>query len=327
MKAYKIQDVNRKKRTGIVADSLADLKQKGKKKLAMTTDCRVCLEDGTEVEDDDYFNTLPLQTVFVFVRPEETWEGYVTVLKHTTEKIFRAMSQRDVIIEQIYDLIDRSESNEMFSVMVEFVNRLDDNIHAEKRSEDETWFDGLSQSFNTKEDVMRNAAKSRVRKYFCNAKESFEKASKRAQTILSKTLAQFQGELKKQQYYGDYFARSASQELRLCCEDGWFSCEGPYNEENCVKLHKINPYGSKENRVLFSTWNLDHVIEKSRQIFPAMIRAAEECPKGSQLNWKYFFNLLFTRENLKLVHIGCHVKGEHQGFQCQSRYFYVNSKR
>lgn len=68
-------------------------------------------------------------------------------------------------------------------------------------------------------------------------------------------------------------------------------------------------------------------IEKSRQIFPAMIRAAEECPKGSQLNWKYFFNLLFTRENLKLVHIGCHVKGEHQGFQCQSRYFYVNSKR
>lgn len=101
----------------------------------------------------------------------------VTVLKHTTEKIFRAMSQRDVIIEQIYDLIDRSESNEMFSVMVEFVNRLDDNIHAEKRSEDEMWFDGLSQSFNTKEDVMRNAAKSRVRKYFCNAKESFEKVS------------------------------------------------------------------------------------------------------------------------------------------------------
>ena len=76
MKAYKIQDVNKKKRTGIVADSLADLKQKGMKKLAITTDCRVCLEsDGTEVEDDDYFDTLPLQTVFVFVRPDETWEG------------------------------------------------------------------------------------------------------------------------------------------------------------------------------------------------------------------------------------------------------------
>ena len=75
MKAYKIQDVNKKKRTGIVADSLADLKQKGMKKMAMTTDCTVCLEDGTEVEDEEYFDTLPLQTVFVFVGPEETWEG------------------------------------------------------------------------------------------------------------------------------------------------------------------------------------------------------------------------------------------------------------
>lgn len=297
------------------------------KKLAMTTDCRVYLEDGTEVEDDDYLNTLPLQTVFVFARPEETWEGYVTVLKHATEKIFRAMSQRDEIIDQIYDFIHCSESNEMYSVMVELVNRLEDNINAEKRSEDEAWFDGLKQSFNTKEEFMRDAAKSRVRKYFSNAKESFEKASKRAQNILSKTLEQFQGELRKQQYYGDYFARSASQELRLCCDKGWFSCEGPYNEENCFKMHKINPYGSKERRVLFSTWNLDHVIEKSRQIFPAMIQAAEKCPKGSQLNWKYFFDLLFTRKNLKLVHIGCHVKGEHEGFECQSRSFYVKSRR
>ncbi|KAL9969949.1 hypothetical protein ACROYT_G022237 [Oculina patagonica] len=327
MKAYKIQDVNRKKRTGIVANSFADLKQKGAKKLAISKDCRVCLEDGTEVEDEDYFNTLPHQTVLVFVRPDETWEGYVTVLKHATEKIFRAMSQRDEIIEQIYDFIHDSESNEMYSVMVELVNRLDDNIDAEERSEDETWFDGLSQSFNTKEDAMRYAAKSRVRKYFANARESFEKASKKAQTLLSNTLDHFQDELKKQQYFGDYFARTAKQELRLCCDKGWFSCEGPYNEDDCFKLHKINPYGSKENRVLFSTWNLDHVIEKSRQIFPAMIQAAEKCPKGSQLNWKYFFDLLFTRKNIKLVHIGCHVKGEHEGFECQSRYFYMKPKR
>ena len=101
----------------------------------------------------------------------------MTVLKHATEKIFRAMSQRDEIIEQIHDFIHGSESNEMYSVMVELVNRLDDNIDAEERSEDESWFDGLSQSFTTKEDAMRNAAKSRVRKYFSNARESFEKVS------------------------------------------------------------------------------------------------------------------------------------------------------
>lgn len=87
------------------------------------------------------------------------------------------MSQRDEIIEQIYDFIHDSESNEIYTVMVELVNRLDDNIEAEERSEDMAWFDGLSQSFNTKEDAMRNAAKSRIRNYFSNAKESFEKVS------------------------------------------------------------------------------------------------------------------------------------------------------
>ena len=75
MKAYKVQDVNRKKRTGIVANSFADLKEKGVKKLDHSEDCRVCLEDGTEVDDEGYFKTLPSQTVFVFVRPDETWEG------------------------------------------------------------------------------------------------------------------------------------------------------------------------------------------------------------------------------------------------------------
>lgn len=96
MKAYKIQDVNRKKRTGIVADSLADLKRKGMEKLAMTKDFRVCLEDGTEVEDDDYFNTLPHQTVFMFVRADETWEGCkkkkqkksMTLLKYPASRVF-----------------------------------------------------------------------------------------------------------------------------------------------------------------------------------------------------------------------------------------------
>ena len=99
----------------------------------------------------------------------------VTVLKQATEKIFKAMSQRDRMIEQINDFIHGSESVEIYCVLVELVNRLDDNIDAEERSEDETWFDGLRQSFNTKEDAMRDAAKSRIRKYFSNAKEYFEK--------------------------------------------------------------------------------------------------------------------------------------------------------
>ncbi|KAK2557666.1 DNA fragmentation factor subunit beta [Acropora cervicornis] len=315
-KAYKIQDVRGKKRTGVVARSLADLRQKGASKLAVPKNCRVCLEDGTDVEDDDYFKLLPPQTVLVFVRPDETWEGPVTVLKHATEKIFRAHSQRDKIIERVQDLIHSPESHEMLCVLVELVNQLDSNIEAEERSEDKSWFDGLSPACNTKVDAMRSTAKARIRKYFSNAKESFEKASKKAQPLLMNALKNFEVELKKHQYFGDYFARSARKDLRLCCDRGWFDCKGPYNEKACSKHHKINPYAiGKKN------------IEKSRQIFPTMISAAENCPKGSQLNWVYFFELLFTHKNLKLVHVVCHVKGEHKGFECQAKSYYKKQER
>ena len=102
----------------------------------------------------------------------------VTVLKHAMEKMLRsAHSQRDEIVERVHDFIHSSESHEMLCVLMELVNHLDSNIEAEERSEDQSWFDGLSPAFNTKVDVMRFTAKTRIRKYFSNAKESFEKVS------------------------------------------------------------------------------------------------------------------------------------------------------
>lgn len=87
----------------------------------------------------------------------------------------------------------------------------------------------------------------------------FLQASKKAQPLLKNALQHFEVELKEHQYFGDYFARSARKDLRLCCDKGWFDCKGRYNEKACSKHHKINPYASKETRILFSTWNFDHV--------------------------------------------------------------------
>jgi len=58
-----------------VASSLSELRKKGIEKLGLTKECRVCTEDGTEVDDEEYFQTLTAQTVFVFARPDEEWEG------------------------------------------------------------------------------------------------------------------------------------------------------------------------------------------------------------------------------------------------------------
>ncbi|KAL7828777.1 hypothetical protein SRHO_G00324110 [Serrasalmus rhombeus] len=112
---------------------------------------------------------------------------------------------------------------------------------------------------------------------------------------------------------------------RLCTKEGWFSCQGAFDQEKCESLHSINPYGNRESRILFSTWNLDHRIEKKRTIVPTLVEALH-AKKSSDINLDYFYKLLFTRENLKLVHIVCHKKGAHD-LTCDSRQVYKRAKK
>ena len=51
---------------------------------------------------------------------------------------------------------------------------------------------------------------------------------------------------------------------------GLFQCEGKYSSAACLypREHSINPYSSPEARILFSTWNLDHLVERSRAVVP-----------------------------------------------------------
>lgn len=45
-----------------------------------------------------------------------------------------------------------------------------------------------------------------------------------------------------------------------CDETGKFTCQGKWELSGCPASdgHVINPYSSRESRILFSTWNLDH---------------------------------------------------------------------
>ena len=46
--------------------------------------------------------------------------------------------------------------------------------------------------------------------------------------------------------------------------------------------------------------------------------------RGSQtVNREYFYRLLFTRDNLRLVHIVCHDKQEHASRRCDAKLFYI----
>ena len=71
MKGYKITDGQRSKLVGIACNSLQELRRKSYQKLGITEDCIVALEDGTVVDDEDYFRVIPNQSVLVFYRKNE----------------------------------------------------------------------------------------------------------------------------------------------------------------------------------------------------------------------------------------------------------------
>lgn len=46
--------------------------------------------------------------------------------------------------------------------------------------------------------------------------------------------------------------------FRLSSSSSKLRPQGSFDEKVCKSLHSINPYGSREGRIVFSTWNLDH---------------------------------------------------------------------
>ncbi|XP_045473875.1 uncharacterized protein LOC123680155 isoform X2 [Harmonia axyridis] len=73
---FKLWDGRRSVRKGLVVGSLDELVQRGRDKLGVSLGepVRVVLEsDGTQVEDGEYFRTLPANSVLLLLRPGERW--------------------------------------------------------------------------------------------------------------------------------------------------------------------------------------------------------------------------------------------------------------
>lgn len=320
-KPYKIQESDGLRRIGITAVDMANLRKKADKLLNIDDDYFLCLQDGTEVTTEKYFQSLPPQTCFVFVSPEErSLEMDLSQVEKLTREISQKLSLRNIQAwEEVQKFLTGDNSEIVNRVLLDYINTLQLNIDQETREEDEAWFDGLPNKFRTKEAVMRAGAQSRIRNYYHKTNQYVDEQN--VGENVSSLMEIFRQTLRSNEYHGDYFVRSAEKH-RLCDELGWFMCQGAFNSEICEMKHSINPYGSKEARIVFSTWNLDHVIEKSREVFPTFVQAVEDCPKGFEVNWQYFYNLLFTTVNLKLVHIACHIKNVHVGKKCDRKEFY-----
>ncbi|KAL1116451.1 hypothetical protein AAG570_004924 [Ranatra chinensis] len=198
---------------------------------------------------------------------------------------------------------------------------------AQKKTWKEEDMVGLDTRCTTKEAFMCRRCEDRIRGYLyktCsdvrNSPVYRREDGHRLREVLEAAIADLKRALAGERYMGHYFDRNCTYgKMALCDRRGKFSCAGAWDAGRCNhrngKGHTINPYRSREQRIVFSTWNLDHRIERARSIVPALLGAAV-LRTVLRVNTDYFFRLLFTHHNLGLVHIVCHEKSARPSASC-----------
>ncbi|EHB18892.1 DNA fragmentation factor subunit beta [Heterocephalus glaber] len=354
---------------------------------------RLCLyEDGTEVTED-YFPRVPEDAELVLLTTGQTWGGYVSDIG----RFLSVFQEPHVGVLQVArQLLEDEQAPLRQKLLADLLQSASQNIAAETRAQDPPWFEGVESRFRNKSGYLRYSCESRIRGYLREVSTYASGVAVGAREEYLRVLDSMCQKLKAAQYHGSYFDREAEAGGRLCTPEGWFSCQGPFDLENCASKHSINPYSNRESRILFSTWNLDHMpgvkvqreagctarkrpgpeqavaqpdlrlpvpmarsglphprqsvafcysgqaktppvsftksgsgsrvlslltaIEKKRAIVPTLVDAIQQ-RDGREVAWEYFYSLLFTPENLKLVHIACHKKTTHK-LECDPRRIY-----
>ncbi|XP_041702395.1 DNA fragmentation factor subunit beta [Coregonus clupeaformis] len=322
-KLVKIRSLNETKKYGVAATSLKELLKKGSKLLQVPlVGSHICLyEDGTELSED-YFRSLPDNAELVLLAMDERWSGFVCDIV----RLLDTDRNSDLLINAAKGLLSDKRYPKRRKLLGELLLHLKDSSETENREDDEDWFQGIDVRFKTKSAYMKYNCESRIRGYMKEVDSYAQTIQKpKLKDEYKKTAESLVMQLKSDKYNGCYFNRTEKELNRLCTKEGWFSCQGAFDQDECKSLHSINPYGNRESRILFSTWNLDHRIEKKRTVIPALVEALQN-RNSNNINLDYFYKLLFTRENLKLVHIVCHKKSAHD-LLCDKRNMYKRGKR
>ncbi|CAK1595853.1 unnamed protein product [Parnassius mnemosyne] len=333
-KGYKVTDVKREKKIGIAAENLEELIEKSLKKLGFNASCADCrlfvAEDGTQVDDDDYLATLPPQTLFILLTDKQKmvtdFDFYYNLIRSSKKDYINAgVAANEFLNTNIKD---------KFKVFQKYIAAADDaKTMLSERTQDPAWFEGLELSEKTKEQSMCKRVKERMRGYYYKTKTALQTSDLYVQSknghgkkLIDQFLLDLRKILESKKYNESYFNRKANKDQRLCADNGLFECGGLWNNTKCNYNgeHFINPYRSREERIIFQTWNLDHKIELSRSIIPSIVEAikglyngsfkcvsCEKDHKDGGVETDRYYLQIFTRENLKLVHIVCHYKGKH----------------
>ncbi|XP_015152293.2 DNA fragmentation factor subunit beta isoform X1 [Gallus gallus] len=261
LRGFRLRRPGSAQKFGAAAGSLRGLLRKGCRLLQLPlAGSRLCLyEDGTELSEA-FFRTLPPQTELVLLRPGESWPGCCG----DVERFLAALCSRtDAVVEAARRLLEDERAPRRQRLLADLIHNLSGDSAAERRDEDGKWFEGLESRFKNKSSYMRYSCESRIRSYMKEVSNFISNVHPTARDAYKRILDLMSDKLKSVKYNGSYFDRTEEEAaMRLCTKEGWFSCQGPFDRDDCPCKHSINPYTNRESRILFSTWNLDHMYQQ-----------------------------------------------------------------
>ncbi|XP_053061996.1 DNA fragmentation factor subunit beta isoform X2 [Acinonyx jubatus] len=257
-KTFKLRALHRTKKFGVAGRSYQEVLRKGCFHFQLpVTGSRLCLyEDGTELTGD-YFSSVPDNSELVLLTSGQTWQGYVSDIHHFLHAFHKPQAG---LIQAARQLLSGEQAPLRQKLLADLLHTISENTEAETRAEDPPWFEGLESRFKNKSGYLRYSCESRIRSYLREVSASASTVGAEAQEEYVRIVGLMCRKLRAEQYHSSYFDRGAEADSRLCTPEGWFSCQGPFDVDSCASKHSINPYGNRESRILFSTWNLDHIV-------------------------------------------------------------------
>ncbi|XP_045404643.1 DNA fragmentation factor subunit beta isoform X2 [Lemur catta] len=286
-KSVKMRALRSPRKFGVAGRSCQELLRKGclRFQLPVRSSWLCLYEDGTELTED-YFPSIPDNAELVLLTSGQTWQGYVSDIGHFLSVFHEPHAE---IIQAARQLLSGEQAPLRQKLLADLLQNVSQNIEAETRAEDPPWFEGLESRFQSKSSYLRYSCESRIRGYLREVNSYASTVGTEAQEEYVRVLDSMCEKLKSVQYNSSYFDRGAKASGRLCTPEGWFSCQGPFDMDSCLSRHSINPYGNRESRVLFSTWNLDHIVlsnvhkpsfEKCHSRAPAPGSAGQTWPRA-----------------------------------------------
>ncbi|XP_034875831.1 DNA fragmentation factor subunit beta isoform X2 [Mirounga leonina] len=256
-KTFRLRALHSQRKFGVAGWSCPEVLQKGCRHFQLpVTGSRLCLyEDGTELTGD-YFWGVPDNSELLLLTSGQTWQGYVSDISRLLSAFHKPHAG---LIQAAQQLLSDEQAPLRQKLLADLLHTVSENIAAETRAEDPPWFEGLESRFRSKSGYLRYSCESRIRSYLREVNSYASVVGVEAQEEYSRIVDVMCRELRAAQYNGSYFDRGAEAGGRLCTSEGWFCCQGPFDMDTCASKHSINPYGNRESRVLFSTWNLDHI--------------------------------------------------------------------